>query len=140
MVAQNTPADTMLEAVKYFSDVNVATDFVAALRWPNGVTCQRCGAGTESCYRLSARTLYKCRACKKQFSVKIGSVFEDSPIGLDQWLPALWMLVNCRNGVSSYEIARDLGITQKSALFMLHRLPRRPHRELPEGLRPHRNR
>src|SRR5436190_7338494 len=122
MAAENTAADTLLEAIKYFSDVNVATDFVAALRWPDGVTCQLCGAGQESCYRLSTRPLYKCRACKKQFSVKVGSIFEDSPIGLDKWLPALWMLVNCKNGVSSYEIARDLGITQKSAWFMLHRL------------------
>jgi transposase-like protein len=122
MAAENTAPETLLEAIKHFSDVNVATDFVAALRWPEGVTCQRCGAGSESCYRLSTRPLYKCRACKKQFSVKVGSIFEDSPIGLDKWLPALWMLVNCKNGVSSYEIARDLGITQKSAWFMLHRL------------------
>ena len=112
----------MLGAIKYFSDVETCIAFVAALRWPSGVECPRCEAGPESTYRLSTRQLWKCRACKKQFSVKVGSIFEDSPIGLDKWLPAMWMLVNCKNGVSSYEIARDLGITQKSAWFMLHRL------------------
>ncbi len=118
---QNTP-DTLLGAVAYFTNVETSIAFVAALRWPNGVDCPRCGAGPDACYRLSTRPLWKCRGCKKQFSVKVGSIFEDSPIGLDKWLPALWMLVNCKNGVSSYEIARDLGITQKSAWFMLHRL------------------
>lgn len=120
MVTENSTPDTLLGAVKYFSDVETSIAFVAALRWPDGVFCQRCG--DTSCYRLSTRPLWKCRGCKKQFSVKVGSIFEDSPIGLDKWLPALWMLVNCKNGVSSYEIARDLGITQKSAWFMLHRL------------------
>ncbi len=71
---------------------------------------------------LSTRGLWKCRACKKQFSVKVRGLFEDSPIGLDKWLPAMWLLVNCKNGVSSYELARDLGVTQKTAWFMLHRL------------------
>jgi transposase-like protein len=120
MVTENATPDTLLGAVTYFADVETSIAFVAALRWPDGVICPRC-AGT-SCYRLSTRQLWKCRGCKKQFSVKVGSIFEDSPIGLDKWLPALWMLVNCKNGVSSYEIARDLGITQKSAWFMLHRL------------------
>src|SRR5262245_30175484 len=121
MVADSTP-DTLLGAIKYFSDVETCIAFVATLRWPNGVICPRCSAGPGSTYRMSTRQLWKCRACKKQFSVKVGSIFEDSPIGLDKWLPAMWMLVNCKNGVSSYEIARDLGITQKSAWFMLHRL------------------
>src|SRR5207302_8652973 len=121
MASDNTP-DTLLGAVKYFADVETSIAFVAALRWPNGVECPRCGAGPDATYRLSTRALWKCRACKKQFSVKVGSIFEDSPIGLDKWLPALWMLVNCKNGVSSYEIARDLGVTQKSAWFMLHLL------------------
>jgi transposase-like protein len=122
MVTENSTPDTLLGAITYFADIETSIAFVAALRWPNGVECPRCGAGPDSCYRLSTRALWKCRSCKKQFSVKVGSIFEDSPIGLDKWLPALWMLVNCKNGVSSYEIARDLGITQKSAWFMLHRL------------------
>jgi transposase-like protein len=121
MVTEYSTPDTLLGAIKYFADVETAIGFVAALRWPNGVICPRCDA-TGVCYRLSTRPLWKCRACKKQFSVKVGSIFEDSPIGLDKWLPAMWMLVNCKNGVSSYEIARDLGVTQKTAWFMLHRL------------------
>lgn len=121
MVSENSTPDTLLGAITYFADVETAIGFVAALRWPNGVICPRCDA-TGVSYRLSTRALWKCRACKKQFSVKVGSIFEDSPIGLDKWLPAMWMLVNCKNGVSSYEIARDLGVTQKTAWFMLHRL------------------
>jgi len=120
MVTENSTPDTLLGAITYFADVETSIAFVAALRWPDGVFCPRCG--DESCYRLSTRPVWKCRGCKKQFSVKVGSIFEDSPIGLDKWLPALWMLVNCKNGVSSYEIARDLGVTQKTAWFMLHRL------------------
>lgn len=121
MVTEYSTPDTLLGAIKYFADEETAIGFVAALRWPNGVICPRCDA-KGVCYRLSTRPLWKCRACKKQFSVKVGSIFEDSPIGLDKWLPAMWMLVNCKNGVSSYEIARDLGITQKSAWFMMHRI------------------
>lgn len=120
MVTADATPDTLLGAITYFADVETSIAFVAALRWPEGVYCPRCG--DMACYRLSTRPVWKCRGCKKQFSVKVGSIFEDSPIGLDKWLPALWMLVNCKNGVSSYEIARDLGITQKSAWFMLHRL------------------
>jgi transposase-like protein len=120
MVTEDATPDTLLGAVKYFADIETCIAFVAALRWPEGVYCPRCG--DLSCYRLSTRALWKCRGCKKQFSVKVGSIFEDSPIGLDKWLPAMWMLVNCKNGVSSYEIARDLGVTQKTAWFMLHRL------------------
>jgi len=121
-MASDTTPDTLLGAVKYFADVETCIAFVAALRWPNGAECPRCGAGPESTYRMSTRALWKCRGCKKQFSVKVGSIFEDSPIGLDKWLPTLWMLVNCKNGVSSYEIARDIDVTQKTAWFMLHRL------------------
>jgi transposase-like protein len=120
MDIENAVPDTLLGAITYFADVETSIAFVAALRWPDGVICPRCDS--DACYRLSTRPLWKCRACKKQFSVKVGSIFEDSPIGLDKWLPALWMLVNCKNGVSSYEIARDLGVTQKTAWFMLHRL------------------
>src|SRR5712691_449499 len=122
MATENATPDTLLGAITYFADVETSIAFVALLRWPNGVECPRCGPGPDSTYRMSTRQIWKCRGCKKQFSVKVGSIFEDSPIGLDKWLPALWMLVNCKNGVSSYEIARDLGVTQKSAWFMLHRL------------------
>jgi len=90
------------------------------IRWPNGVTCPRCSS--ERVTLFSNRPMFKCNACKKQFSVKVGTIFEDSPLGLDKWLPALWLLANCKNDVSSCEVARDLGVTQKTAWFMLHRI------------------
>ena len=112
---------TLQQAIRYFSDEQVCIDAVAALRWPDGKpTCPACGK--QDHYYLKTQKRWKCKECGRQFSVKLGTIFEDSPLGLDKWLAALWMLVNCRNGVSSYEVARDLGITQKSAWFMLHRL------------------
>lgn len=111
---------TLQQAIKYFSDEQVCIDTVASLRWPNGPVCPKCGHGEH--YYLATQKRWKCKSCKKQFSVKVGTIFEDSAIGLDKWLIALWLLVNCKNGVSSYEIGRDLGITQKSAWFVLQRL------------------
>lgn len=110
----------LLEAIQHFSDLDVATEFVAKLRWPNGPVCPRCG-GVEYSY-LTTRRLWKCKECKKQYSVKLGTIFEDSPLGLDKWLPAVWLTANSKNGISSHELARSLGITQKSAWFMLHRI------------------
>jgi transposase-like protein len=113
---------SLLQATRYFADLNVCVDFVAAMRWPNGIECPHC-TGKKVSY-LSSRRIWKCMAkdCHKQFSVKTGSIFEDSPIALDKWLVAVWLVVNCKNGISSYEIARDLKVTQKSAWFMLHRI------------------
>jgi transposase-like protein len=113
---------SLLQATRYFADPDVCVDFVAAMRWPNGVICPHC-EGKRVSY-LSSRRIWKCMAkdCHKQFSVKTQSVFEDSPIPLDKWLVAVWLVVNCKNGISSYEIARDLKVTQKSAWFMLHRI------------------
>ena len=110
---------TFLEAVEYFADRDRALQFVVALRWPNGPTCSRCESTDVSF--LSTRRLWKCRQCQKQFSAKVGTVFEDSPVGLEKWLPVLWMLVNGER-VSSYELARTLDVTQKTAWFMLHRI------------------
>ncbi|MBA3426744.1 MAG: IS1595 family transposase [Rubrobacter sp.] len=120
-----TPAKqpkTLLEAIRYFADLDVATEYFAKARWPEGPVCPKCGVLDEKHYYLKSRRVWKCRACKKQFSVKVGTVMEDSPLGLDKWLPAMWLLVNCKNGISSYELAKDLGIQQKSAWFMLHRI------------------
>lgn len=112
---------TLQQAIRYFSDEQVCIDTVAAIRWPDGPVCHWCGLQDKH-YYLAAQHRWKCKGCKKQFSVKVGTIFEDSPISLDKWLTALWMLVNCKNGISSYEVGRDLGITQKSAWFVLHRL------------------
>jgi transposase-like protein len=122
MATENGTPDTLLGAVTYFADLNVATAFVAGLRWPNGVECPRCDS--KECPYVASRRVWQCKGCRKQFSVKVGTIFEDSPISLSKWLPAMWMLVNCKNGVSSYEIARDLGVTQKTAWFMMHRIRR----------------
>jgi transposase-like protein len=114
-----TPTN-LLEAIRYFSDLDVANEFVAKLRWPDGPICPRCGADEHS--YISTRRLWKCKACKRQFSVKVGTIFEDSALGLDKWLPAVWLVANSKNGISSHELARSLGTTQKSAWFMLHRI------------------
>lgn len=111
---------TLRDAVRYFSDEQVCIDTVAGMRWPDGVVCPNCGKREH--YYLATQKRWKCKECYRQFSVKVGTIFEDSPIALDKWLIALWMLVNCKNGISSYEVARGLGITQKSAWFVLHRL------------------
>jgi transposase-like protein len=111
---------TLQQAIKYFSDEQVCIDTVAALRWPSGPTCPACEHREH--YYLKSQRRWKCKECYKQFTVKLGTIFEDSPISLDKWLIALWMLVNCKNGISSYEVSRDLGITQKSAWFVLQRL------------------
>lgn len=111
---------TLQDAIQFFSHEQVCIDAVAQMRWPNGAECPACGHRDH--YWLASQKRWKCKECWKQFSVKVGTIFEDSPLSLTKWLPALWMLVNCKNGISSYELARDLGTSQKSAWFMLHRL------------------
>ena len=111
---------TLLEAVQYFSDKDVALTFFAGIRWPNGVSCPRCDSREVGF--LSTRRIWKCRTCHKQFSAKVGTVLEDSAIPLEKWMPALWLIVNCKNGISSYELGRALGVTQKTGWFMLSRL------------------
>lgn len=114
---------TLQEAVIYFSDPDNALDYMVHLRWPNGVvTCPTCGR-TDVVFLKNQRK-WQCKLThpKRQFSAKVGTVFEDSPIPLEKWVVAVWMLANCKNGVSSYEIARTIGVTQKSAWFMLHRI------------------
>jgi transposase-like protein len=113
---------TLAEAIVHFQDADNSLQYLAAKRWPNGVECPYCGA-KEPMF-LKTRRIWKCKAtaCRKQFSIKVGTVLNESPIGLDKWLPVMWLVANCKNGVSSCEIARDLGITQKTAWFMLHRV------------------
>jgi transposase-like protein len=117
--SQKLPSN-LLEAIRYFSDLDVCTEYVAKLRWPNGPFCPSCGC-TEFSY-LTTRRVWKCKACKRQYSVKVGTIFEESRLGLDKWLPAVWLAANSKNGISSHELGRALGITQKSAWFMLHRI------------------
>jgi transposase-like protein len=112
---------TLQQAIVYFGDPERAFEYAKWLRWPDDkVTCPRCGSGSNSF--VKTRNLWFCNGCKKQFTLKVGTIFEDSPITLDKWMTAFWMLVNCKNGISSYELHRSLGISQKSAWFMLHRI------------------
>lgn len=111
---------TLIEAVTFFSDKTNAVNYLSAKRWPNGVTCPACASHDVTA--LKTRQLWQCKGCRKQFSVKVGTIFEDSPLPLGKWLTASWMLMNCRNGVSSCEIARSVGVTQKTAWFMMHRI------------------
>jgi transposase-like protein len=112
---------TLQEAVAFFSDPQRTFDYAVKLRWPDGtVTCPRCNS-TEHSF-ISTRRIWFCKGCKKQFTVKVGTIFEDSALGMDKWMIAVWLIVNAKNGISSYEVARALGITQKSAWFMMHRV------------------
>src|ERR1041385_3262335 len=114
---------TLQAAIKYFANEDRALDFMKSIRWPDGIVkCPRCGS-TEVSF-LSTRRIWKCKAQheKQQFSVKVGTVLEDSPIALEKWLCAFWLIANAKNGISSYELHRSLGVTQKTAWFMLHRI------------------
>src|ERR1022692_2673492 len=114
---------SLQEAIVYFSNPDNCIDYIAIRRWPNGVICPVCGSTKVSAFNPTRRT-WKCGSHhpKREFSIKVGTIYEDSPISLDKWLTATWMLTNCKNGVSSYEIARDVKVTQKSAWFMLQRI------------------
>jgi transposase-like protein len=114
---------TLQQAILYFAEYENCRRFMISLRWPDGrILCPRCGSARVA-YLENAR-VYRCHEghAKEKFSLKVGTVMEDSPIGLDKWLPVMWMMVNCKNGISSYEAAKAIGITQKSAWFMLHRI------------------
>ena len=114
---------TLLEAVQYFKDEGNCIRYLAEKRWPNGVViCPTCGSDHVHYLREQKRWQCSSRHSRRQFSIKVGTIMEDSPIGLDKWLPVLWLIANCRNGISSWEIHRDLGVTQKTAWFMLHRV------------------
>jgi transposase-like protein len=113
---------TLQEAIVYFSDPANCREYLVKRRWPNGVTCPRCGS--RDVLFLEKYSRWHCRAKHDapQFTLKTGTIMEDSPIGLDKWLMAMWQIVNCKNGISSYEVHRAIGITQKSAWFLDHRI------------------
>jgi transposase-like protein len=114
---------TLQDAIIYFSDQDRCFEYFKAIRWPNGiVTCPTCDR--DDVVFLKNQRKWQCKSThpKRQFTLKVGTIFEDSPIGLDKWMIALWMVANCKNGISSYEVGRALGVTQKTAWFMLQRL------------------
>lgn len=115
--------NTLQEAIQHFTDFENCRQFMVSVRWPDGkVKCPACGS--EKVTYLQKARLFKCYGDhpRPKFSLKVGTIFEDSPIALEKWLPAVWLVVNCKNGVSSWELHRSLGVTQKSAWFMLHRI------------------
>jgi hypothetical protein len=122
-MATDSAPKTLREAILFFADYENCRKAVEAIRWPDGVVrCPRCGSGHVT-YLEKAR-VWKCygKHPRAKFSLKVGTIFEDSAIGFEKWLPALWLLTNCKNGISSYELARALGLTQKTTWFMLSRL------------------
>ena len=119
----NSQPKSLQEAIVYFANPDNCIAHLVAQRWPDGVVkCPTCG-GEKVNYRAHRRT-WTCSShhAKREFSIKVGTMMEDSPIGLDKWLTATWLLTNCKNGISSYEIARDVQVSQKAAWFMLHRI------------------
>src|SRR6266853_1121380 len=113
---------SLQEAILHFSKPDNCLSYLVARRWPKGVICPTCGS--ENVSFSESRRIWQCGShhAKRQFSIKVNTIFEDSPISLDKWLVAVWMIANCKNGVSSYEIHRAIGVTQKSAWFMMHRI------------------
>jgi transposase-like protein len=113
---------TLTEAVRYFASKDNCREYLVSRRWPNGVACPVCGSKTV--YFDKSRDGWECktRHPKRKFTLKTGTIFEDSPLGFDKWLPAVWLIANCKNGVSSWELHRAIGVTQKTAWFMLQRI------------------
>ena len=115
---------TLLEAIQYFTDPENCRKFMVELRWLDGIVrCPICGS--EKVELPEKSRLYFCNhqaSASQKFSLKVSTILEDSPIGLDKWFPAMWLLANCKNGISSYEVAKAIGVTQTSAWFMLHRI------------------
>jgi transposase-like protein len=123
MMNTNDTPKTLLEAVKFFGDFENCRRFMVKARWADGVAhCPTCNS--DHVAYLSNARVWKCygKHERPKFSLKVGTIFEDSPIPLEKWLPTVWFLVNCKNGISSYELSRALGVTQKTAWFMLHRV------------------
>jgi len=112
---------TLLEAARYFSDRKTCETYMAQVRWHGGnPVCPTCGSIRVGA--VGTRHLLRCKDCRKQFSHKVGTIFEDSPLGLDKWFVAVWAIANCKNGISSHELGRAIGVTQRTAWFMLHRI------------------
>lgn len=114
---------TLQEAVVYFSNPDNCIAYLAAKRWPKGAVCPTCGSEKVSSFNAKRRT-WKCGSHhpRREFSIKVGTIFEDSAVSLDKWLMAVWMLSGCKNGISSYELGRDIGVEQRTAWFMMHRI------------------
>jgi transposase-like protein len=120
-MAGNAPK-TLQEAIIHYADLEVCQQELAAARWPNGVECPTCGRKDVAYLANQKRWQCKGKHPRKQFSAKVGTIFEDSPISLSKWFTAMWLISSAKNGISSYELARSIGVTQKTAWFILHRI------------------
>jgi transposase-like protein len=125
MTDDNIP-ETALEVIRYLGDLKTCHEFWVGIRWPKGVRCPHCDSDKVGKFS-GKRMVSNCKSCKKQFTAKVGSIFEDSPIPLTKWIPAVWFIVNAKNGISSCELARSLGVTQKTAWYMGHRIRKAVH-------------
>jgi transposase-like protein len=122
MATETTPKTLLLQAIRHYSDLDTCQQELVAARWPDGVTCPTCGRKDVGYLANQRRWQCKGKHARRQFSVKVGTIFEDSPIGLDKWLTAAWLITNAKNVISSHELHRAIGVTQKTAWFMLHRI------------------
>ena len=123
LLGMDSTPKTLTQAIQYFTDADNCLNYLKSRRWPDGkVICPICGR--DDAPFVPSRRFWQCktRHPKAQFSIKTGTILEESPLGLDKWLPVMWMIANSKNGVSSWEIHRSLGVTQKTAWFMLHRV------------------
>src|SRR5579871_6261172 len=107
--------ENLVECVRFYSDPENCFNFAVSMRWPEGITCPYCNSRNHTF--MSSRKMWQCNDCRKQFSVKVGTIFEESRLSLDKWFIAAWLIGNSKNGISSHEIARHLGVTQKTAWF-----------------------
>ncbi len=112
----------LIEAVEYYSDPDVCHQLMIQVKWPRGIVCPHCGAKGDRIGQVATRRLIRCKDCRKQISTKKDTIFEDSPLPLQKWFVAIWCVANCKNGISSHELGRALGIRQASAWHMLHRI------------------
>jgi transposase-like protein len=123
MTTEDRFPQTLMDAVMYFADPGRCHEYMKSIKWPDGqISCPQCGGSAIG--EIKSRRMFQCKAkgCRKQFSVKVGTIFEDSPLPLQKWFVAVWSITNAKNGISSCELARAIGVTQKSAWFMLHRI------------------
>ncbi len=121
-MAETFTPQTLIQAIRYYSDLDRCQDILVAARWPEGVICPTCGSSSVTYLKTQKRWQCRGKHPRRQFSVKVGTIFEDSPIKLDKWFTAIWLITAAKNGISSYEIHRAIGVTQKTAWFMLHRI------------------
>lgn len=132
-ITQDEMPRTLLQAVRYFSDLALCEKYMRSIKWPAGdIACPNCGASGDRIGEVATRSVLRCKDCRKMIYTKEGTIFQDSPLGLDKWFVAMWFVANCKNGISSHELGRALGVTQKTAWFMCHRIREAMQIEDPE--------